>query len=219
MRDVLPGLPEPVRASPLLTRALTHRSVSQEHYERLEFVGDAILGFLIAEHLYTHLPAADEGALSRTRAALVCKRTLATIAEEQGIVPCIRVAVPEIAYRASVRADVVESLLGCSYLVCGMDAARRLVDRVYAERLRDLSPHAQHKDPKTRLQDWAQRRKRPLPHYEVVCIHGPEHTPVFEVACRVDGLPAPTLGTGPSRREAEKAAARQALRLLRVDTT
>ncbi|MGQ9724204.1 MAG: ribonuclease III [Tepidimonas sp.] len=191
----------------LLVRALTHRSHSADHYERLEFLGDAVLGLVVSTLLVERLPQQDEGELSRVRASLVRQDTLHRIALELGLPALLRLGQGEQRSggreRASILADVAEALLGALYLDAGFEVAQAVARRWYEGV--ELRPGLG-KDAKTALQEWLQGRRRPLPVYDVVAVHGEAHAQTFEVACRVEGA-EPATGRGPSRRAAEQAAA------------
>ena len=201
----------------LLERALTHRSAAgpAASNERLEFLGDAVLGLLAAELLYRRFPRAEEGELSRRRAWLVREQTLAEVARELDLGALLRLGPGELRSggfrRDSILADALEALLGAVYLDGGLEAARRVVERLLGERVACQPEPGALKDPKTRLQEWLQARRRPLPTYRVVEVAGAEHARRYTVACEVEGLEAATLGEGTSRRRAEQAAAERAL--------
>jgi ribonuclease III len=202
----------------LLTLALTHRSKGSSNNERLEFLGDAILGFVVAELLYAQFDSAPEGHLSRFRASLVKKETLAELAREFSLGDYLRLGSGELKSggfrRDSILADGMEAVIGAMYLDGGMGSARQLIEKSLAPRLARLSAENELKDPKTRLQEYLQARHFPLPDYAVVSTSGDEHDQSFDVICRVQGLQKPIKGTGSSRRKAEQAAAEQALALL-----
>lgn len=201
----------------LLECALTHRSVGSYNNERLEFLGDAILNFLIADELYRHHPNASEGELSRARANLVNGRALAVLATAYNLGDFLRLGSGELKSggfrRESILAGTLEAIIGAVYLDKGFDACRVLVQSLYQQRLATISPETHPKDPKTRLQEYLQAQKRPLPLYTVVAIEGDAHVQAFKVECIVEGI-APTQGEGNSRRVAEQNAAQQALQLL-----
>ncbi len=199
----------------LLDQALTHRSAGAPHNERLEFLGDALLGLVIADELVRLRPHADEGELTRLRASLVRRETLAELARELALGDCLRLGGGELksgGYRRdSVLANGFEAVLGAAYLDGGFARVRDLVLRLYAARLDGLPEKGPPKDPKTRLQEYLQGRGLPLPDYEVVAIEGEAHERRFSVVCRIDGLDAPVPGAGVSRRKAEQASAARAL--------
>ena len=198
----------------LLERALSHRSVGAKNNERLEFLGDAILGFEVADHLYHQVRDADEGQLSRMRAHLVKRETLAQVAREYDLGDILRLGPGELRSggqtRDSILADAVEALIAAVYLDGGMEPARALVRRLLGDRLTRLTPETRRKDPKTRLQEHLQSMGRPLPRYEVVDVTGDQHDQRFRVTCST-GLVDDTQGEGSSRRKAEQSAARHML--------
>ncbi|HHI92184.1 MAG TPA: ribonuclease III [Gammaproteobacteria bacterium] len=199
----------------LLTLALTHRSKGSTNNERLEFLGDAILGFVVADLLYFQFDAVPEGHLSRFRASLVKKETLAELAREFSLGDFLLLGSGELKSggfrRDSILADGMEAIIGAIYLDSGLDSARRLIEKCLAPRLAGLSAENELKDPKTRLQEFLQARHFPLPAYAVVHTSGDEHNQRFEVSCTVQGLAKPASGIGSSRRKAEQDAAEQAL--------
>ena len=198
--------------------ALTHRSADRINNERLEFLGDAILGFVVADELLQRHPQASEGDLSRQRSALVNRQTLAELATELGLGALLILGPGELKsggrQRQSILADAVEAVVGAVYIDGGMDACREVILRLYAQRLACQPASQMAKDPKTRLQEALQARGEELPFYEVVSIDGEEHQQTFVVTCRVSPLAAPTRGKGSSRRTAEQNAATKALQLL-----
>lgn len=199
----------------LITRALTHRSHSAEHYERLEFLGDSLLNMIVSELLYRQFPSLDEGELSRIRASLVSGKSLAKIGQELGLGDHIRLGAGERNSgghrRSSILADTVEAVLGAVYLDGGMKACQDCVQRWFNSRLENIDPSASHKDAKTRLQEYLQARKQPLPEYRLCATEGKSHQQQFTVACRVSPLAKEIIATGSSRRKAEQDAAEQAL--------
>lgn len=193
-----------------LRRALTHRSAASANNERLEYLGDAVLGLLVAEALYEAAHDGDEGALSRLRASLVNERSLAELASELGVGEALVLGAGELKSggwrRESILADALEALIGAVYVDGGLEAARRVVRQLFVARLAALPDAEQLKDPKTRLQELLQGRSRPLPEYAVVGVEGADHEQNFRVRCALeDGAGAE--GVGRSRREAEQAAA------------
>ena len=194
----------------LLLLALTHRSHGSRNNERLEFLGDSILGFTISAALFDKFPDGREGQMSRLRAQLVSGETLAKLAREMDIGPCLQLGEGEMKSgghrRASILADAVEAIIGAIYLDAGLEAARTRVLAWFENRLQNLALDSA-KDPKTRLQEWLQARQKPLPEYSVVEVGGEEHAQEFVVECRVAGLHTPVRGSATNRRAAEKAAA------------
>ena len=204
----------------LLARALRHRSAGRDNNERLEFLGDAVLGFIIADFLSNQFPAATEGELSRIRAALVQQATLAAIARELQLGESLILGPGELksggAKRDSILADALEALICAIYLDAGLERCRELVQSWFAPRLADHQRPEAGKDPKTRLQELVQARKLALPVYEILEVSGREHEQLFRVACRVALLDAPVEGSGHSRKLAEQNAAEAALSALGI---
>lgn len=199
----------------LLQQALTHRSVGAVNNERLEFLGDALLGFRIAERLYHQHPDADEGSLSRMRAHLVKRETLAKVGRELNLGDWLQLGPGELRTgghrRTSTLADAVEAVIAAVYLDGGVAAASALVDRLLASRLAEASPARHGKDPKTRLQEWLQGRHYALPNYSVLSVQGEAHDQSFKVACELPDLQLRSEGEGGSRRKAEQQAAESML--------
>ncbi|MGM8849192.1 ribonuclease III [Salinicola sp. V024] len=201
----------------LLELALTHRSVGGSNNERLEFLGDSIVNFVIGEALFKRFPAAREGQLSRLRAGLVKGQTLAVVAREFELGGCLRLGSGEMKSgghrRDSILADALEGVIGAIYLDAGMDVARSRVLAWFGTRLEAIDLHNTQKDPKTRLQEFLQSRQQALPRYEVISVEGEAHSQTFSVECHVSmlGDESPTLGEGSSRRIAEQQAAELAL--------
>lgn len=197
----------------LLERALTHRSASHLNNERLEFLGDALLNLFVAEMVYEQYPRADEGEMTRLRAALVNGAALAEIARAEELGERLYLGPGELKSggfrRESILADVFEALLAAIYLDAGWGACRDTVRRLFATRL--AAGANTPKDAKTRLQEFLQGRNLPLPAYELVGSSGEEHARVFEATCRIDSADLLTCGSGSSRRAAEQIAAEQAL--------
>ncbi|WP_263078790.1 ribonuclease III [Endozoicomonas sp. Mp262] len=204
-----------------LALALTHRSCGSRNNERLEFLGDSIVNFIIAEALYEQFPDAREGQLSRLRARMVRGATLAELGREFELGDFLRLGSGELKSggyrRESILADAVEAIIGAIYLDAGMETCRSRVRSWFEQRLAVLSTtDQQNKDPKTRLQEFLQARQKSLPLYRVSSITGEAHDQVFTVVCELDCLDQDTLGEGPSRRGAEQQAARKALKLLGI---
>lgn len=195
----------------LLQQALTHRSASALHNERLEFLGDAVLGAVVAKAVFDLKPDDNEGALSRFRSQLVRRSTLAVLARELGLAERIRLGSGERAsgshQRESVLANALEAVFGAVFLDGGYEAARELIDRLLADRLQNMPSEAALKDAKTRLQEWLQARNLPPPEYELMTVSGAAHRQLFQVACRIEAFDLETSGDGTSRRRAEQAAA------------
>lgn len=206
----------------LLERALTHRSrAGGDNYERLEFLGDAFLGYVVGEALYRRLPQAQENDLTLLRASLVRRQTLAAIARELSLGDHLLLGGGELKSggfrRESILADVVEGIIGAVLLDGGEAEARALVLRLLGDRLDDARPESVEKDPKTRLQELLQGRGAPRPEYEVVDVAGTDHDQQFRVHCRT-ALGAEAEGRGRSRRAAEQAAAAGVLETLDPQT-
>lgn len=199
----------------LLEQALTHRSAGPANNERLEFLGDALIGFVIAETLCLRFPQADEGTLSRLRASLVKRESLAKLARGLKLGDYLRLGAGELRTgghaRDSILADALEAVFGAVYLDGGFEAARTVVLNLFAGRLDQTDAAHAGKDPKTRLQEWLQSRKRPLPEYLVLSIGGNQHDQTFTVSCLLNDANESTQGEGTSRRRAEQAAAQAML--------
>jgi len=203
----------------LLTRALTHRSFSADHNERLEFLGDSVLNLAVAALLYDKLQALPEGDLSRVRANLVKQETLHQIALGLGLSDVLRLGEGEArsggGRRPSILADALEALIGAVHLDAGYTAAESLVHRLYQDVAINPTMAATAKDPKTELQEWLQGRKMKLPIYRVAATLGAAHKQTFDVECEIPELGAVERGIGASRRAGEQAAAAAMLLALR----
>lgn len=202
----------------LLRIALTHRSSGSPHNERLEFLGDAVLGLAIGELLYRRFPELDEGALSRLRARVVSGDYLAGVAQALNLPDRVRLGPGERksggARRKTILAGTLEAVIGAVYLDGGLAACLAWIERWFGESLAVVSRDPDDRDEKTQLQEFLQARGEPLPVYTVVAISGPEHARRFEVSCAASLLETPISGAGSSRREAEKQAALAALAVL-----
>ncbi|MCU0936588.1 MAG: ribonuclease III [Gammaproteobacteria bacterium] len=202
----------------LLERALTHRSATGLHNERLEFLGDAVLGFLISDELFRRFGDAREGDLTRLRARLVREATLAQLARGIGLGEELRLGGGELKSggrdRDSILADALEAVLGAVYLDAGIERCRSLILDLYGDLLSSLDPGQVEKDPKTRLQEWLQGRRLPLPAYAVVVAAGDGREAGFAVTCEVPALGLRASGEGANRRVAEQVAAAALLRQL-----
>lgn len=203
----------------LLQTALTHRSHSTPHNERLEFIGDSVLNCAVALELFRRFPEQTEGEMSRLRANLVRQDTLHQIADMLALGGELRLGEGELRSgghrRPSILADAVEALIGAVHLDGGFAAASELVGRLYASRLAEIVPGQQIKDPKTRLQEYLQGRRMALPKYVLVDTAGEAHAQHFRVACEIVSLKLRTEGAGTSRRAAEQMAAERALENLK----
>ena len=195
----------------LLVQALTHRSVGAANNERLEFLGDALIGFTIAEALVSRFPQADEGTLSRMRASLVKRESLAQLARGLQLGDYLRLGGGELRTgghtRDSILADALEAVLGAVYLDSGFAPARSVILALFRAQLEQLDDSRAGKDPKTRLQEFLQARRRPIPEYEVVTIGGTQHDQSFTVQCVLPDDGQSARGEGSSRRRAEQASA------------
>ncbi|MFT4995433.1 MAG: ribonuclease-3 [Paraglaciecola sp.] len=201
-----------------LTLALTHCSAAKRHNERLEFLGDAVLGMVIAAALFSRFPAQPEGKLTRMRASLVKGDTLAEVAREFELGDLLLLGPGELKSggfrRDSILADAVEAIIGSIYLEAGLAVCEPLILNWFDSRIGALDPDTAPKDDKTRLQEYLQARKAPLPLYEVAEITGKSHDQTFYVECRVKGLSETLVGKGNSRRRAEQKAAKLAFERL-----
>ena len=204
-----------------LEQALTHRSMTPQNNERLEFLGDAVLGLVIADALYQRLPQAKEGDLTRMRATLVNRESLADLARAEGIEGHVNLGDGERKSggqrRASILADALEAVIGVCYAQAGFAAARQFVLAVYAERLAHLPSMDSLKDPKTRLQEWLQGRGEGLPEYRLLGTVGPDHQREFEVEVWLTERSWGMRAQGASRRRAEQAAAELAMSRLQEE--
>jgi ribonuclease-3 len=205
----------------LLEAALTHRSASRTNYERLEFLGDSVLNFVVALLAFRAFPEAPEGDLSRYRAALVSAPTLAAVATTLALGDQLRLGSGELKSggfrRDSILADCLEAILGAIYLDGGLEAAGDVVERLLGHRLRELPAAEILKDPKTRLQEALQSRGLPLPRYALDEIGGEPHEQWFVASCEAPALSLRASGRGSSRRRAEQEAAQKVLEALDRD--
>ena len=199
----------------LLQQALTHRSHSSLHNERLEFLGDSVLNCVVASLLFDRFDKIDEGDLSRLRANLVKQQSLYEIAQRLELSQCLRLGEGELKSggfrRPSILADTLEALFGAIFLDAGFDTASRVISALYAPVLETVDPKTLGKDAKTLLQEFLQGKKIQLPQYNVVATHGAAHNQEFEIECLVPKLDIHVFGTGGSRRAGEQAAAKLAL--------
>jgi ribonuclease-3 len=199
----------------LLQAALTHRSASRLNYERLEFLGDSVLNFVVALLAFQRYPAAPEGDLSRYRAALVSSQSLAAAAGALGLGDQLRLGSGELKTggfrRDSILADSLEALFGAIYLDAGLQPAASVIERLFAEKLGQLPTAEALKDPKTRLQEELQSRGLGLPRYALDEVGGEPHEQWFVASCEVPELGLRSQGNGSSRRRAEQEAAQRVL--------
>ena len=201
----------------LLAQALTHRSYANTNNERLEFLGDGVLNFVIAHQLFERFPELPEGDLSRLRAQLVRESTLFEIAQTLKIGELLNLGEGELKSagwrRPSILSDALEAIIGASYLEGGFPTAETLVLKLYAERLDNINPEVIDKDAKSKLQEYLQSRKIDLADYQVASIEGEAHAQTFKVSCEIVKFKIKTLGEGASRRNAEQQAAQLALEI------
>jgi ribonuclease-3 len=202
----------------LLNQALTHRSCPGDNNERLEFLGDAVLDLVVSDLVFHARQMSAEGELSRQRAALVNKSSLAELASELGLGDFLVLGEGERKTgghrRESILADALEALFGAVYLDAGFAAATEVIQRAFGARMTNLPADEELRDPKTRLQEWLQARAFDLPEYELVKTSGKAHRQLFEVRCSIRGGELSTSGHGTSRRNAEQESAEKMLSLL-----
>jgi ribonuclease III len=206
----------------LLQRALTHRSYAPEHNERLEFLGDSVLGCVIAKHLYSSYPQLSEGELSRLRSNLVREETLAALAQQLDLGSHLRLGEGELKSggfrRPSILADALEALFGAVFLDGSYTDAEKAVLNLYVPYLQKPDVLTLGKDAKTLLQEYLQGKRIPLPAYNVIDTQGEAHAQSFQVECVIPSLKIATRGTGTSRRNAEQQAAQAAYQQLPAST-
>lgn len=202
----------------LLEEAVTHRSARARNYERLEFLGDSVLSLVVADELYHRYPKETEGSLSRLRASLVNRTSLADLARQLDLGAFLRMGSGELKTgghrRESILSDTFEAVLGAVYLDGGFASCREFIVRLFDDRLANLPSTSELKDPKTRLQEYLQGIRRPLPMYEVGEVSGKAHDQTFRVRCYVEGVDQVTEGMAGSRRQAEQIAAEAMLAVL-----
>ncbi len=204
----------------LLTTALTHRSVGRNNNERLEYLGDALLGFVIAETVYKRFPQASEGELTRLRASLVKGETLAEQAKILDLGQYIKLGSGELKSggwrRNSILANTFEAIIGAIYLDSEFDTCRDTVLALYEPLLKNISPDKLSKDPKTRLQEYLQAHKHNLPNYKIIMEEGEAHAKKFFISCEISELGMDVQAEGRSKRAAEQAAAQEVLNILKI---
>ncbi len=195
-------------------QALTHRSANGKHNERMEFLGDSVLGLIVTNALYTQQPKATEGYLSRLRASLVNENTLAEIANELSLGDFLRLGAGELKSggfrRKSILSDTLEAVIGSVYLEKGMDAATGFVINIYTNRFEQLPSEDDLKDPKSRLQEILQSRGYDIPQYQLISTTGDAHRQIFTAECEIGSLDINTKGVASSRRKAEQQSAQNA---------
>lgn len=208
----------PFKNLALLAQALTHRSFAANNNERLEFLGDSVLNFIIAHQLYNRFNKLPEGDLSRLRAALVKESTLSEIASTIQMGESLRLGEGELKSagykRPSILADALEAIIGAVYLDGGFVAAETLVLKLYEQKLANINPKIIDKDAKSQLQEFLQGKKIELPDYNVLSIEGEAHAQIFKIKCEIQKLHISTVGEGTSRRIAEQQAAQSALEII-----
>jgi ribonuclease-3 len=209
--SLLDRLGHSFRQPELYQLALTHRSHGATHNERLEFVGDAVLNCVVAAVLFDRFPAIPEGELTRVRASLVNRDTLARLARDLALGSAVRLGAGEMRSggeaRPSILANALEAIIGAVFVDAGFQAARAVIERIYAAEFANLDPTTLGKDPKTRLQEWLQARRLAVPEYAVTSVAGEAHAQTFTIECRIPALGVATTGEGTSRRAAEQLAA------------
>ena len=195
---------------------MTHRSMGGQHNERMEFLGDSVLGLIITSRLYTQMPNASEGYLSRLRASLVNEDSLADLAIDLAISEHMRLGSGELKSggfrRRSILADAFEAVVACIYLEEGINAAEQFILTVYEQRLKSLPAEMDLKDPKSRLQELLQAEGSDIPRYVLLSIRGEAHKQVFTTECYIEDLKLRTKGIASSRRKAEQKAAASAVK-------
>ena len=206
----------------IFTMALTHRSANSKNNERLEFLGDSILGFVVAQKLYDLFPSASEGVLSRLRASLVNQSSLAELARQHQLGDYLLLGSGELKSggfrRDSILSDALEAIMGALFKDQGINACQTWIELLFAEKLNDLSLDNWQKDPKTQLPELMQSKKQVLPEYTLITMSGLAHEQMFQVKCSIPLLTDTCVGTGISRKKAEQSAAELMLELLNKDS-
>jgi ribonuclease-3 len=205
----------------LLVQALTHRSFAANNNERLEFLGDSALNFIVAHQLFQRFSKLPEGDLSRLRAQLVKESTLSEIALSLELGDALKLGEGELKSagwrRPSILADALEAIIGAVYLDGGFASVESLILKLYQDKLAQIDPKLIDKDPKSQLQEYLQGKKIDLPDYKVVSINGEAHAQIFKIECVIEKYAISTLGEGTSRRIAEQQAAQLALEKIKDD--
>lgn len=203
----------------LLRMALTHRSAGAKNNERLEYLGDSILGFVIAHKLYDMFPGASEGDLSRLRASLVNQTSLAELAREHNLGDYLILGSGELKSggfrRDSILSDALEAIMGALLMDQGTEFCKDWVLNLFSKKLSDINLNNWNKDPKTLLQELLQSRKIELPAYELIKMTGAAHEQMFSVKCTTVLSDSLCVGTGVSRKKAEQSAAEQMLKIIK----
>lgn len=206
----------------LLELALTHRSFHGNNNERLEFLGDSILNFIVAELLFKKFSDLDEGDLSRLRSQLVKESTLSEIGAAINIGEYLKLGEGELKSagwrRPSIMADGVEAIIGALFMDGGIDASHLFITKSYQDRINSINPREIHKDPKSILQEFLQSKKIALPFYEIISIKGEAHSQFFKVNCSISELKLSSEGEGTSRKVAEQMAAQVAMKMLKKNS-
>jgi ribonuclease-3 len=202
----------------LLERALTHRSKGTANYERLEFLGDSIVGFVIASELFSLYPDLSEGKLTRLRATLVRKETLAQLARNINLGQHIKLGSGELKSggfdRDSILADCLEAIFGAIYKDGTIKDVTHVIKHLYQATIKNINPDSVQTDPKTKLQEYLQKIAKPLPEYKVIKVTGQPHNQTFSVECKVTIFDKVVTGTGASRKKAEQDAAEKTIKLI-----
>lgn len=205
-------------ASESFVQSLTHRSAHRKHNERMEFLGDSVLGLVISNALYQRMPKASEGYLSRLRASLVNENTLAEIAAELSLGEILHLGAGELKSggfrRKSILSDTLEAVIASVFLEQGMPEAETFILKIYTNRFDQLPTEDELKDPKSRLQELLQSRKYDLPNYELLSTTGDDHRQTFTAQCSIASLEIITQGVASSRRKAEQQAALNAYEIV-----
>lgn len=205
----------------LLKHALTHRSASMHHNERLEFLGDSILSFIIAKKIYNYFPNINEGKMSRIRAALVRGNTLAEIAYEFSLGKYLKLGLGEKKSggfkRESILANAIEAIISSIFIDSDIYITEKIILTWYQDRFKKISSHETQKDPKTKLQEYLQSKHILLPIYHITQIYGESHNQIFIITCKIKGFKKSFFGFGSSRRKAEQDAAKNALIRLKME--
>jgi ribonuclease-3 len=210
----------PFKDKNLLKTALTHRSFGEQNNERLEFLGDSIVNFIIAEVLFHRFPASQEGELSRWRATLINRETLAIMARDFDLGNYLQLGPGELksggSQRESILSCAMEAIIGAIYMDSNFETARKCILGWYEPLLQSLTSAASHKDPKTILQEHLQGLRKALPVYTVESVEGEAHQQVFVVSCQITGVTKKAIGRGTSRRRAEQDAAEQMIGIIKL---
>ena len=204
--------------SACFAQALTHRSASSKHNERMEFLGDSVLGLIVTQTLYKNMPKASEGYLSRLRASLVNEDTLAEIANELSLGEYVRLGAGELKSggfrRKSILSDTLEAIIASVFLEKGIKETESFILEIYTDRFQKLPSEDELKDPKSRLQETLQSRNYDIPKYQLISTTGDAHKQVFTAECEIKNLAIKTRGVSSSRRKAEQQSAQNAYEIV-----